>query len=162
MFQILPPDLTAYIKKGADDSILAERLEIHFGPKWRGLLEDNAIALALQNRFDNWCEAQRHKKSISIANLSSESREKVLATVTAIYEQFELSSNPNVTITWWNSSATGNAEARSLSLQFMQNKDVVRRHQFHYTHGGSIEVEIDVKEFFRFRDELLARIIHGF
>jgi len=156
LFQILPADLTAYMKKGAGDSILAERLEVHFGPKWRGLLEDGAIALALQGGFDNWCEAQRHKKSISIANLSLENREKVFATVTAIYGRFELSSNPKVVINWVFPSATEDLEARRLSLEFLQNKDVVKRHQFNYTGGGSVEVEIDVKEFFGFRDELLA------
>jgi hypothetical protein len=158
LFLILP-ELSGYLEKGIDrlkPSYRAEHLDNHFGEKWRELLEDGAIVLRLGDRFDNWCEAQRHKKSISIANLSLESRAKVLVTVTAIYERFELSSNPNVTISWVPPSATENAEARTLSLEFLQNKDVVKRHEFHYTGGGSIEVEIDVKEFFRFREELLA------
>lgn len=49
-----------------------------------------------------------------------------------------------------------NAAARRLSLQFLENKDVVKRHQFHYDGVAQIEVDIDVKVVFRFRDELLG------
>jgi hypothetical protein len=151
------PELTKYIDSNVNADIeVVEKLKTSFGPKSIELLEIGAIALNILGGFDNWCEAQRHKKSISIANLSLENREKVLATVTAIYQRFELTSNPKVTITWAHPSATESIEARTLSLEFLQNKDVVKRHRFDYTGGGSIEVEIDVKEFLGFRDELLA------
>ena len=151
------PELTKYIDASNNADIdVVERLKASFGAKSTELLEVGAIALDILSGFDNWCEAQRHKKSISIANLSLESREKVLATVTAIYQRFELTSNPKVAITWAHPSVTENYEARTLSLEFLQNKDVVMRYRFQHTGGGSIEVEIDVKEFVRFRDELLV------
>src|SRR5262249_8456945 len=138
------------------DIEVVEKLKTSFGTKSIELLEIGAIALDILGGFDNWCEAQRHKKSISIANLNLESREKVFATVTAIYQRFELTSNPKASITWAYPGATESIEARTLSLEFLQNKDVVKRHRFDYRAGGSIEVEIDVKEFLRFRDELMA------
>jgi hypothetical protein len=154
LFQI-QPDLSAWLNENAKPSMHTKHLDEHFGPKWRGLLEKGAIVLSLSNRFDNWCAAQRHKNSITLANLSLESRAKVFATVAAIYERFELTSDPKVTITWWSPNPTENYEARELSLEFLTNKDAVT--QFNFQRGGiHIDVEIDVKEFFRLRDELLA------
>src|SRR5262249_30193226 len=89
------PELTKYIDASNNADIEAmERLKASFGAKSTELLAVGAVVLEILAGFDNWCEAQRHKKSISIANLSLESREKVLATVTAIYQRFELTSNP--------------------------------------------------------------------
>jgi hypothetical protein len=96
-----------------------------------------------------------HKRNITLRDLSEQSRQKVLDTVVAIYQQFELSSNPQVSIGWVPASETRNHEARRLAPEFLENEDVVTHHKFHYEDGGVIDVEIDVKEFFRVRDELL-------
>ena len=123
---------------------------------WVEAPEDAPIILGISNAFDNWCEAQRHKRSSTLKNLSEASRLKVLDVVATVYQQFELTSNPKVSIHWGPTDANKTHEARRLALEFLENKDVVTRYEFHYEGGGFIEVEIDVKEFFRIRDELLA------
>jgi len=118
--------------------------------------EDAPIVLGLLDSFDNWCEAQLHRQKVTFRDLTEDRRQKLLYAVAAIHHQFELSWNPKVTIGWVVSSITENHEARRLALEFLQNKDVVMRHEFHYTGGGSIEIELNIREFFRLRDELLA------
>jgi len=152
---LIEQDLSAWLEGNAKPRTQAKVLEERFGPKWRGLFEKGTIVLMLKDRFSNWCEAERYKRSMTLANLSTISRGKVLATVTAIYERFELSADPKVTITWSPPNATENYEARKLSLDFLVNKEVVREYKFQ-AGGIHINVEIDVKEFFRLRDELLA------
>lgn len=124
--------------------------------QWKEIPEDKPIILALLDGFDNWCEAQVHKRTITLKNLSEQSRQKVLDTVAAIYQQFELTSNPKVSIRWVVGSESGNYEARQLAIEFLENKEVVLGHKFHYEGAGHIEIEIDIKEFFRIRDELLG------
>ena len=124
--------------------------------QWKEAAENTPIILALMNGFNNWCEAQLHMRNITLKNLSEQSRQKVLDTVAAVYQQFELTSNPNVSIRWGVGNETGNLEARRLAIEFLENKEVVLYHKFHYEGAGYIEVEIKIKEFFRIRDELLA------
>ncbi len=155
LFVVLP-DLSPWVN---DEVVKAEmsvdHLDREFGLKWRKMLEVGAIVLDLRRGFDNWCDAQRYKKSMTVANLSLENRKKVVATVSAIFERFELTSNPTVTITWKPQIAIENAESRDLSLEFLNNKDVVKQYKFQ-SGGIHIDVEIDVKEFFRFCDEVRA------
>jgi hypothetical protein len=124
--------------------------------QWKEIPETQPIILALLDGFDNWCETQTHKQSTTLRTLSENSRLKVFHVVAAIYEQFELTSNPKVSIDWSPTSEAKNHEARQLALNFMEAKGVVTRHKFQYGGPGSIDVEIDIKEFFQFRDELLA------
>ncbi len=94
---------------------------------------------------------------MTIANLSEANRKKVILTVEAIYEQFELTSKPSVAINWIPPSDTENAQARTLSLDFLVNKDVVRHYKFNYwMSGGEIAVEINIKQFMEIRADLLA------
>ena len=124
--------------------------------QWKEIPETRPIILALLDGFDNWCEAQTHKQNTNLRTLSETSREKVFHTVTAIYEQFELSSNLKVSIDWVPNSETKNHDARRLALSFLEAKDVVTSHKFEYGERGSIEIEIDIRQFLRIRDELLA------
>jgi hypothetical protein len=124
--------------------------------KWKEVPEETPIILGLQDGFNNWCEAQIHKRNTILKSLSEESRIKVLETVAAIHQQFELTSNPKVSIGWVAANLSKNLEARRLTLEFLENQDVVKHHKFSYTGTGFVEVEIDVKEFFQIQDELLA------
>jgi hypothetical protein len=122
LFQVLP-DLSTWVDNPPERNIWEEHLDEQFGPKWRKMLEAGAVVLRLRRGFDNWCEAQRYKKSMTVANLSLENREKVLATVSAIYERFELTSNPSVSIRFERTIGIDSYEARKLSLEFLKNKD---------------------------------------
>jgi len=123
--------------------------------QWKEIPEGRPIILALLDGFDNWCEAQIHKQNIGIKDLSEDSLEKLLSTMTDIYQQFELASQPIVEIGWIEGDSTRNKEARRLALEFLDNKGFVRRHSFK-SELGRVEVEIAVKEFLNFKNELLA------
>ena len=124
--------------------------------KWVEAPEDAPIILGISNAFDNWCEAQLHRQNITLKDLSEANRQKIYYTVVAIHQQFEVTSDPKVTIGWNPASDVENRDARELALQFLKNKDVVIDERFYYPSGVSIEVQIDVRKFVRFRDELFA------
>jgi len=65
---------------------------------WREIPETKPIILALLDGFENWCEAQTHKRNTTLRTLSENNRQKVLHVVAAIYEKFELSLEPKVSI----------------------------------------------------------------
>jgi len=68
--------------------------------QWKEIPETKPLILVLLDGFDNWCEAQIHKRDTTIKTLSENSRLKVFHIVEAIYEQFELIANPKVSIDW--------------------------------------------------------------
>jgi hypothetical protein len=149
---LIPPSNYAETKRVGDSRIGGG--EVY---KAKQLADKYPITLRLLDNFDNWCEAELHKQSFSLKDLSEESREKVFRTIKAIDEQFELTSNPTVTLDWYVSSKTESFEARKQSLNFLANKEIVLSHGLKSWHGGAhIEVEINVKEFFKCRDEVFA------
>ena len=156
LFAIIPHD---YLEGASNEAktLLTGVGNEKWWDKWREAAEDAPVILGVLDRFDNWCEAQLHKESVTIANLSEANRQKVFRTVEAIYQQFELTSKPAVAIGWIVPSDNENAQARTLSMDFLTNKDVVRSYKFNYwTGGGNIEVEINIKQFTDFRADLLA------
>src|SRR5688572_24557096 len=60
--------------------------------------EDAPIILLPLDKFDNWREAQLRQKSISVKDLTEQTREVLYRTILAISKEYELTSNPSVRI----------------------------------------------------------------
>ncbi|MBM4263546.1 MAG: hypothetical protein FJ145_19215 [Deltaproteobacteria bacterium] len=157
LFAIVPNEDLQDAPKETEAMLAGFHSEKQWWKKWQEAPEDTPILIGFQDAFSNWCAAQIHKQNSSLKNLTETSRQKVWHVVEGIYQQFELSSNPKLTLHWVPASPVKDHSATQLALEFLENKDVVTRFKFHYhQYGGYVEVEIDIKEFFRIRDELLA------
>ena len=154
---IIPDNHLQNPTKETRTSLTAMYDEKQWWAKWRDAPDDAPILLGLLDDFENWRAAQVHKRNTTLRTISEESRQKVWDTVYAIHEQFELSSNPKVTIYCNYTHINKTPDARRLALEFLTNKDAVNHYKFNYfTGAATVEVEINIQEFFKIRNELIT------
>lgn len=156
LFAIVPNDQLEDVTGEGAVFLTGLHSEKQWWKKWQEAPETAPILLGTSDQFANWCAAETHKRKTTLKTLSEPNRRKVITVMARVSQRFEFTSNPNISIPCFPSDPDGDFESTRLALEFLAIQGVVTSHQFYLTGNGAASIEIDVQEYYRIRDELLA------
>ena len=118
--------------------------------------EEKPIFLYIEDSFTNWIASIQHKNEITLEKLSEPNLEKIIEITNALYDKFQLTSNPEISLPCIKSHPTRNHEVMREVTKFLMNKHVIRKVWSIASGAGfiSVEIVIRISELEKFKRQL--------